>query len=488
MWVDFIRFHAQHQASKAALIDDTSGRRLTYADLDHEVSQWATTFDREGLRKGDRVAMLANNCVLHVTQFFACARLGAIFVPLNFRLGKCELEEQLARLDALLFYGRGPCTLEHGSRYRDLDQLVPETAAPVVEAEVADTDPLLMLFTSGSTGIPKGVLLSAGMLLWNTINTQSCWGFVGDDVSVVQMPFFHTGGYNVVLLPLLRLGATLVLVEKFDPARMLELIVQEQISIFFGVPTMFRMMQQEPSFAVSDLSSIRFCISGGAPCPANLIEAFRAKGLPMKQGYGLTEVGPNCFFISDEDGTAHPDSIGRPMMHLQAVLRDDLGKPVAVGEVGELCLKGPVVCAGYWRMDEVFTQVCREGWFHTGDLMRCDEAGLYYVVGRKKDMYISGGENVYPGEVVRQLVKHPLVEDAVVIAVPDARWGEVGFAFLRTTAALSLVDLRLFLTPLLSRYKHPHHLRLLEQFPLLPNNKVDMARLTARALKEIGHR
>lgn len=487
MWVDFLDFHSTRQPNKIALIDDSTNQSYTYAQLHGLVCQWATTFHREGVRKGDRVAMLATNCIEHVTMFFGCAQLGAIFVPLNFRLGQGELEEQLERLDPLLFYGRGPCCLKHSAEYRDLDTLEPDVADQLPKIDIADTDPLLMLFTSGSTGLPKGVLLTAQMLLYNMINTQSCWGFHRDDVSVVQMPFFHTGGYNVILLPLLYLGGTVILMPKFDASRMLTLVDEKAVTVLFGVPTMFRMMQEDPGFKDCQFTHVRFCISGGAPCPVNLLEAFRQKGLPMKQGFGLTEVGPNCFYLDDADATDRPDTVGRPMMFLQLELRDEEDNPVPAGTVGELCLKGPTVCGGYWQMEEAFGAVCRDGWFHTGDLMRQDEQGFCYVVGRKKDMYISGGENVYPGEVVRQLVKHPSLEDAVVVPVPDASWGEVGYAFVRATESLDLNALRTFLDPLLSRYKHPKYLCILDQFPLLPNNKIDMAALKQKALEEVGH-
>lgn len=486
MWVDFPRYHATRTPDRIALILEGEGRRLTYADLDREASRWAATFSQKGVGYQDRVALLATNCLEHITMFFACAKLGAIFVPLNFRLGVSELEEQLARLDATLLFGRGSCNLNTEVPYEDLDQFEPDNRVDYPQRQIQDKDTLLMLFTSGSTGTPKGVMLHAEMLLWNMINTHQGWGLLEDDISLVHTPFFHTAGYNITLLPLLRLGGTLIMVDRFDAAEMLELIQRERVSVFFAVPTMFRMMREAEGFADCTMDSLRFCISGGAPCPKSLIEAFRAKGVPMKQGFGLTEVGPNCFAMSDEEARDRQDSVGRPMPHLRVSLLDERGAPVEPGEVGELCFQGPTVCKGYWRMEEVFEELTADGFFHTGDLMRRDAKGFYYVVGRKKDMYISGGENVYPGEVVRQIVKHPAILDALVVAVPHQRWGEVGFAFLRGET-MTLDVLRAFLDPLLSRYKHPHHLLFMEQFPLLANNKVDMTALRDKALEVIRH-
>ncbi len=481
MWVDFIEAHAIRTPDRPALVVEETGRTLTYGDLFKDISGLAQSLAEVGVDKGDRVALLAQNRLEHLTLFFACARLGAIFVPLNHRLAEQEIRLQLNCLGAKLFLcdhafpGSQPIeTFEPGS----------EIYWPQTPVSMEDT--LLMLLASGSTGEPKGVMLHAGMLLWNAINTHLGWDLRSDDVSPVHMPFFHTGGYNVTCLPLLRLGGKVILTRSFDPASMLGTIERERVTVFFAVPAMFRMMMETPEFSQKDLSSIRFCISGGAPCPASLIDAWRARGLPMKQGFGLTEAGPNCFYLSDEDAKLRQDSVGRPMLHSHLRLVSEKGEVVAPGAIGELVIKGPHVCKGYWRNDAAFYSACVDGFFHTGDLMTRDENGFFYVVGRKKEMYISGGENVYPGEVERQLVQHPQVGDAAVLAVPNEKWGEVGFAFLRTHQQLSLEEVRIFLDSRLSRYKHPLHLVCMEQFPLLANNKVDRKALQAIANEGVG--
>ncbi|MDJ0838880.1 MAG: AMP-binding protein [Acidobacteriota bacterium] len=487
MWTDFIRKHAQKEPDRTALIiADENCRKLSYADLDREASRWAAYFHSRGLTRGDRVALLATNRLEHLSMFFGCAKLGLIFVPLNFRLGPREIEEQLARLDTSLFFGSGPCELQGDHPYTDLEQFTLPEDTDYPEVEVSMDDCLLMLFTSGSTGIPKGVMLHAGMLLWNMINTALDWGMYADDVSMIQMPLFHTGGWNVTCLPLLRLGGALVMTDKFDAAQTLSLIREQRVTFYFAVPTMFRMMWECDDFKTSDLDSIRFCISGGAPCPISLIKAWQERGILLKQGFGLTEVGPNCFAMPDRSAVDRPDSVGRPAVHSHVKLIDEDGNTVPAGEVGELCLKGPHVTQGYWRMEETFAKVFHHGYFHTGDLMRADEDGFHYVVGRKKNMYISGGENVFPGEVVRQMVQHPGIMDALVVAVPDEKWGEVGYAFFQGDPDLDLDQLREFLNDRLSRYKHPHHLQRLDNFPLLANNKVDVQTLKKEALEATG--
>jgi len=440
----------------------------------------------QGVGRGVRLGFRSTNGMEHVTLFSACARLLGAFVPLNFRLGASELSAQLALIEPAVLLIAQPSACEYRAVY-DIDQVAFGEAASFPRIPADPDDTMLMLFTSGSTGTPKGVMLHARMLQQNMINTQLGWGLLNDDISVIHTPFFHTGGYNVTCLPLLRLGGCLVLTDRFDAGDMLKIIEEEQVSVFFAVPTMFRMMLESSRFETTDFSRLRFCISGGAPCPLSLIEAWRAHGVPLMQGFGLTEVGPNCFAMTAEEAANRPDSVGRPMLHSHMKLLDESGAEVAAGAIGELWIAGEHVCRGYWRADEAFAQVFREGYFHTGDLMRQDEQGFFYVAGRLKDMYISGGENVFPGEVARCLLRHPDISDAVVIPVPDATWGEVGFAFLRTARNLDLAELRTFLAPLLSRYKHPRHLCTLPAFPLLPNGKVDMAALHELARRKVTH-
>jgi fatty-acyl-CoA synthase len=249
---------------------------------------------------------------------------------------------------------------------------------------------------------------------------------------------------------------------------------------------MFQMLLEKPRFHQTDFSSIRFLISGGAACSISMIEEYQEKGLMFKQGFGLTEVGPNCFLLDEKFATLKSGSIGIPMSHSIVRVIDQDGQQVGVNTPGELLIKGPHVCKGYYKNEEAFRATCKDGYFATGDLVRFDEDGFYYVVGRIKDMYISGGENVYPGEVEKQLTTHHDIHEAVVVAVSSEKWGEVGFAFLKTERNLEIAEVREYLNSKLSRYKHPHYVKCLKEFPLLPNGKVDRKDLKQRALSSLN--
>ena len=488
MWTDFIAYHGQYRGNHTALVIEPDGLRLSYAELNLRIDSMAGFFYDRGIERGDRVALLAANRLEHITMFFACTRLGAVFIPLNFRLALPEITACLQQLEPRLFFVAEPA---EPSCFADFsaEPLPQPTATPAYPRHQVEADDLLLiLFTSGSSGQPKGVMLHAEMLLWNALNTHSEWGLTSEDSTLIQTPFFHTGAYNVLGLPLWRLGGKVVLWRgSLQADQTLQLIETEKISFFFGVPTMFAMLLQPPSFKADQLAPLRFCISGGAPCPLPLIQAYRQLGITLRQGFGMTEVGPNCFAITEEQARTHPYSIGRPMLHSEVRLIDEQGRDVAAGQVGELLLRGPHVCQGYWRNESAYNKVFKDGWFHSGDLMTRDDQGFFRVIGRKKDMYISGGENVFPGEVAVQLNHFPSVDEAIVIPVPDPKWGEVGFAFLRTSHNPDLQGITQFLNKRLSRYKHPRYLRCLKQFPLLPNGKIDKRELRELALQEVSH-
>jgi fatty-acyl-CoA synthase len=342
-----------------------------------------------------------------------------------------------------------------------------------------------MLFTSGSTGNPKGVMFHGEMLESNQVETIKGWGLKSSDVTLVETPFFHTGGYNVLCLPLLYLGGTVILATSFDAENVFNCIENHKVSVYFGVPTMFQMLLEKPRFTYCNFSSIRFFISGGAACSTTMIEAYQKKDLVFKQGFGLTEVGPNCFILDEKYAVTKSGSIGQAMPHSKVRVVTKFGVDAKIDEPGELLIAGPHVCQGYYKNPSAFAETFKDGYFYTGDLVRKDQDGFFFVVGRIKDMYISGGENVYPGEVEKQITSHQDILEAVVVAVPSEKWGEVGFAFLKTEKNISVEDLRIFLNPLLSRYKHPHFVKCLKDFPLLPNGKVDRKILKSEALRLI---
>ncbi|HEX9068150.1 MAG TPA: AMP-binding protein, partial [Ktedonobacterales bacterium] len=451
---------------KVGLVDAETQRRYTYRDLNTRARALAALLARDHhIGPGDRVAALAGNTPEYLDAFFACALMGAILTPLNWRLTPHELSGILADCQ--------PKLLLHDATHhqRALDTIalmdpampepvrsgwcwgsrhaasVPAVAAPTpltldafpgadptlaalaVAHPLADgEEPALILYTSGTTGVPKGAILSHRMITWNAINTQVSWGLAETDSAPISAPFFHAGGLNVLTTPLMHLGGTVVLVRSNDPAVLLRTAQEERCTVLFAVPTVFQAMMEHPTFAATDLSAVRFCVTGGAPCPLPVIHGYAAHGVVFRQGYGLTEVGVNCFSLAPEDAVRKAGSVGRPVFHSWARLLGDGDTDVADGTVGELALAGPHVCSGYWRQPEATAEVFRDGWWRTGDLATRDGDGYYFIVGRKKDMYISGGENVYPAEVEGVLATHPGILEAAIIAEPDTRWGEVGVA------------------------------------------------------------
>lgn len=486
-WIEFLETNAKNFADKTAIISQSPARTLSYKELNAEVNSLAAELKDKGLLPGDCIAFHApQNSLYHVTLMLACSKLKAIFVPMNFRLSNLELETVLSQLAPKYYLGLGEKVLKSEASYLDVRNFVLDRQ--VVDADFVATkslmsDPILMLYTSGSTGLPKGVMFHGEMLLSNQHETCQGWGLKESDVTLVETPFFHTGGYNVLLLPLLLIGGTSILAESFNPDNVFNCIEKEKVSVYFGVPTMFQMLLEKPRFHECDFSSIRFFISGGAACPIPMIEEYQKKGLVFKQGFGLTEVGPNCFLLDESFAVKKAGSIGRPMPHSKVKVLTLEGKPAAADEPGELLLAGPHVTCGYYKNAKAFEETFKEGYFHTGDLVKFDQDGFYYVVGRIKDMYISGGENVYPGEVEKHITSHEKISEAVVVAVADEKWGEVGFAFLKTEEKMTVAELRDFLNTRLSRYKHPHYVHCLKSFPLLPNGKVDRKALKNEALK-----
>lgn len=489
-WIHFLEKNAVDFKDKIAVIDQGSKRKLTYAELNSEVNGWAHVLKNEGLGAHDALAFHAPaNCLLHLTLMLACAKIKALFVPLNFRLSNTELEQVIGRLEPKLYLGTGEKVLNVTTHYLNAKSVALESHH--TDAEFASTcsgmnDTVLMLFTSGSTGVPKGVMFHGQMLESNQVETINGWGLKTSDITLVETPFFHTGGYNVLLLPLLYLGGTVILAESFNPDNVFDCIEKEKMTVYFAVPTMFQMLLEKPRFYECHFSSIRFFISGGAACSIPMIEEYQKKGLMFKQGFGLTEVGPNCFLLDEKFAVTKAGSIGIPMPHSKVRVITKDGQEAKVNEPGELLIGGPHVCLGYYKNPEAFKETFKDGYLCTGDLVKFDADGFFYVVGRIKDMYISGGENVYPGEVEKQITTHQNIAEAVVVAVPSTKWGEVGFAFLKTDRDFSMEELRQHLNPLLSRYKHPHFVKCMKSFPLLPNGKVDRKVLKAEALKLIS--
>ncbi|MEZ6188186.1 MAG: long-chain fatty acid--CoA ligase [Planctomycetota bacterium] len=455
---------------RIALVDAASGRRLSYAELHDRTQRRALWLQERGVGPGDRVAWTAKNEPEFFELLFACARLGAILVPVNWRLAAPEVEWILGNCRPTVTVGAEELKLE-------LDMRGPTPRIPA--AAVEDATPLMILYTSGTTGRPKGALLTHGSITANSLNTTIACDLRADDSTVTYTPLFHTGAVNVLSLPLLHRGGKVVLLPGFDAEAILEWGALERCTILFGVPTTFEMLRDTPGFAQADLSAVRFALCGGAPCPLGLIEDYAAKGVVFRQGYGLTEVGPNCFSLPPEDAVRKAGTVGFPVMHCLARVVGADGEDVAQGEVGELWLKGPHVCGGYWENPDATAAALKDGWWATGDLFEVDTDGYFRVVGRKKEMFISGGENVYPAEVEQAILQHPAVKQCAVLGMPDATWGEVGCAFLVLDAGQSVTqdELRSYLRERIAGYKVPKAVRVLDELPQTASGKVSRPEL-----------
>ncbi|HEX8691345.1 MAG TPA: AMP-binding protein [Longimicrobium sp.] len=491
---DPLRFWRRIAPDRCALVDRSRGGRLTYAELDAGADRWAAVLRALGIGRGDLVAVLAGNRREVVEVFFACGRLGAALLPLNWRLAAAELAPILADARPAVVLGeeRFRARAEDALRgadeappWIDLDLDVPALLArggpSAPDVEVGPEDAALVLYTSGSTGKPKGAVLPHRQLFYNAVATTTAWELGPADVAPVSTPFFHTGGWNVFATPLWHRGGTIVLFDAFDADGYLDAVAEEGITVALTVPTMLLMLTESPRWGRA-LPSLRFFISGGAPCPRSLAAKVRAAGYRFREGYGLTECGPNCFAISDQEALRRPGSVGWPVPMLEMRLEAADGGEAAPGEPGELLLRGPQVFAGYLRSPERTAEVFTgDGWLRTGDLARRDEDGVFTICGRRKEMFISGGENVFPGEVEAALADCPGVAEVVVVGVRDERWGEVGRAFVvpRGEAAPSEAELIAHARSRLAGYKVPKQVVFLPEIPRLGSGKPDR-----RALQE----
>lgn len=487
--LDWLKQWAMYSPEAIALVDDETGERITYHEAYLRSNRLARYLMHErGVTMGDRVAVLATNELDYILLYFAIQKTGAMMVPMNYRLSPRELQyivddaqptlviEQMALQDRISGYPE--LSFDDVGGVGDLlrDTTI-DSSTPGMHASFEA--PVMILYTSGTTGNPKGAVLSNRMIFWNSVNTGLRLNLVQQDKTLTFAPFFHTGGWNVLNLPFLHRGAQQILLKKFDPDRVIQLIGKEQISILFGVPTMMDMLRQSPDFESTDLRSIRYAIVGGEPMPLPLIKDWHAKGVPVRQGYGLTEFGPNVFSLNEADAERKMGSIGFPNFYIETRIVDDHGREVGHGQTGELLLRGPVCMNGYWNNPEASAKTMVDGWVYTGDIARRDDEGFFYIVDRKKDMFISGAENVYPAEIEKVLRNHPDIREVAVVGVPDPKWGEVGMAYivLKPGATMDVDTMRAYCDGQLARYKIPKYARFIEQLP-----KSDSGKLLKRAL------
>jgi fatty-acyl-CoA synthase len=483
---DWIAHFGRRTPDKIALIDLASQRRFSYAQLDQRISRLATHLrDRLKVARGDRVAVLALNTTDTLEVQFACGRIGAVMVPLNTRLTVPELQfiagdaspkvmihdsdlaetaltvAKLCSISSALLFGPGGSYEAAISGAKPLEQF----------EDVTLDDISTIMYTSGTTGLPKGAIITHGMTFWNCVNLGGPAYISPSSVLLTVLPLFHTGGLNCYTNPVLHAGGTVFIMRAFDPGAALQLISDpaNRINVFFGVPSIYQFMAQHPSFATSDFSRLVNGGVGGAPMPVPLLKVWEARGVALQQGYGMTETSPAVLTLDKEDAARKAGSSGKPVLHTEVrIVRPD-GTDADVGELGELWVKGPNVTPGYWNRPDANKSSFTDGWLHTGDATRVDAEGFYYIVDRWKDMYISGGENVYPAEVENVLHQIAAIAEAAIIGIPNEQWGEVGMAIVAVKPGHTLTpaEIHAHCQANLARFKCP---RLIEFVDALPRN------------------
>jgi fatty-acyl-CoA synthase len=499
-------------AAKPALID--GDRTLSYGTLRSRAAGLAGGLARLGVKRGDRVGVLSPNRAEYVELIFAAARLGAIVVPLNWRLTAAELafltqdsEPKVVVVDPSLRSLAEPLRAQPEARVVQRwvafdDEPGAFSWATSYEAVAGEPeqvptgrfeDPLLIMYTSGTTGRPKGAVLAQASQLWNSLNIGFAVGLGAHDVTLNMLPMFHSGGIGLFTLPSIHVGATAVLLRKFEPEAAVAAITEHGVTAMFGVPAIYLALLQDEGFLRADLRCVRFSC-GGAPCPVTIIEAFRDRGLLFQQGYGLTETAPTLTLIPAADAFRKIGSVGKASIHSELRVVDDEGHDVPPGATGEVWTRGPNLFLEYWHRPEATAEVFvrplepvteADGyagwWFRTGDLARIDDEGFIYIVDRQKDMIISGGENIYPAEVEDVLYRHPAIAEVAVIGVPDDRWGEVPKAVVvvRSGQTLTYDELRAFCEGRVARYKIPKSMAVVE---ILPRNAA--GKVLKRVLRE----
>ncbi len=491
---DWIKKWSFLQPHKVALIFED--RPLTYQEVNLRTNQLCHFLLELGVQKGDRISVLLYNCHQYLEIFFALSKIGAILVPLNWRLAGPELEfiikdsgsrmlifdpefvEVVASLRLNLNLSNGdyvsvgsPCP----DWAKDYEKGLLESPVhePNLRVSVGDEDPHILMYTSGTTGIPKGAILSHRKTFFNALNADIFYNLNSKDIMIVSRPMFHSGGLLVEAAPVLYKGGTLILKKRFRPNEILETIQKYRVTLLELPATVYQFILLECDLNQYDLSSIHCYFTGGERVPKAMLKEYYRKGITISQIFGQTEAS-TITFLSPDDAVLKIESVGLPVFHGEVRIVDKSGKDVSPGEVGEIIIKGPTLMSGYWNRPELTSETIREGWLYTGDLARTDEEGYIYIVDREKDMYISGGENVYPAEIEKVLHTHPKIFDTGIVGVPDEKWGEVGKAFivLKPGETMGSDEIFEFLKGKVAKYKIPRCAEFIEELPKTASGKI----------------
>ena len=503
---DWIRKWSQLSPQKVAVIDD--GHEFSYKELNQRSNQVANFFLQKGIHKGDRVGVLLYNCHEYIEIYFALAKVGAILVPLNWRMAPPELSHILNDCGATsLFFGEdfldtalyirdnveevkdyislGQEDILWAENYQKI-QTYPSTE-PTGFKEPDSEDPHIILYTSGTTGFPKGAVLSYRKTFFNALNANIFYGLTPLDIFLVSRPLFHSGGLLVDTTPALYKGATVIYKRRFSPQEYLETIEKYNVTIIETSATFLNFMLKKCDLSQYNLRLLKSCYTGGERVSTTMLKEYHKIGMPLSQIFGMTETSI-VTWLSTDDAVRKIGSVGKPVLHGEVKILNHDMQQVNPGEIGEIMVKGPILMSGYWNEPEITREVMSNGWFYTGDLATIDDEGFIYIVDRQKDMFISGGENVYPAEVEKILLTNPQILDVAVYGVPDEKWGEVGKAsiILQDNTGMSAPEVMEFLHGKIGKFKIPKYVEFVDKLPRTATGKIQKYLLIQKFKKEIA--
>ena len=487
--LDWTAKWADYTPDKIALTSYDTNKSYTYNDLNTYANRLTSMFADHQLEEGDRIAVLAEHCLEYIVLFVACQRMGIIIVPLNYRLPLLEISKLILDCTpSLLIYSSSQQAKVNQLSQPNLKSVTFDTLKEFYQQpkdfksktfQIKPENPLFIFYTSGTTGAPKGVIYTNKMLFWNSLNTSMQLGITFRDSTLNILPPYHTSGWNIFVTPLIHKGAHIGMLEKFDAEKVLCLLELNKTTLFMALPTMLLMMQKTPVFENVNLKKLRYIISGGEKVPSELVTDWKQKkNIYIRPGYGLTEAGPSITSLHHKMAQLKPNSIGKPNFYLNIKIVDKKGIMVKTNEIGELCIKGDIVTPGYWNNSVKTSNKIKKGWLFTGDFAYSDSDGYLFIKGRQNDMYISGGENIYPQELEAKLEDIEDIDKAVVLSMKDEKWGQCGIAFVTATKSdLSVESIREYLKYNLVAFKHPKYIFILDEIPLTSLGKVSRKKL-----------
>ncbi len=489
-YFDWISKWSVYTPDKIAVRSADEGISYSYEEL-HRISTRLARYLEEDfhISEGDRIAVLSQHSPEYLLLFIAAQRLGAILVPLNYRSPVKELVYCIRDVEPQLFLVDTKTYASKSSSVKRQLNIEPQSLSGIVKdckalnfeerrSEIRPDQPVFIFYTSGTTGKPKGVIYTNKMLFWNSLNTSVQLEITSKDFTLNVLPPYHTSGWNVLVLPMLHRGARVDFMKVFKPDEVLNYLKNNEISLFLAIPTMLKMMLNSKAIDSLNVPKLKYMIVGGENLSVSLIDAWAEKGILLRQGYGLTEAGPCITSLHHHDALWKKGSIGKPNFYVDYKIVDEANNEMKVNEPGELCLSGNIVTPGYWNNSSYTLEKIKDGWFHTGDIVSMDEGGFMHIHGRKNQLFISGGENIYPSEIENILIKTEYIKEAAVIGVKDNKWGEAGVAFIvRESEKITENKIKAILSKNLVRYKIPREFIFLESLPKIGIGKTDRKRL-----------